>query len=227
MKKKILFFEPNEALRSTLTEQLVINKDLEVIPVNSLEDVNWRSKRLPFDLIIMGTDQGENNLSSIIKFIGETKIANKIIFFKHAEDGEITSLEGRTNKHYFIEKPFRIHNFMKKIDFVLAKISGQNEATLNMGPFVFFPEKKVMKLNDQTEIELTEKEVNILKCLLSSGGERVEREKLLKQVWDYNLDTTTHTLETHIYRLRQKIEIDPSMPRLIVSEGGGFKIIQS
>ena len=159
-------------------------------------------------------------------FIGETKIANKIIFLKHAEDGEITSLEGRTNKHYFIEKPFRIHNFMKKIDFVLAKISGQNEATLNMGPFVFFPEQKVIKLNDQTEIELTEKEAGILECLLGTDEEIVDRDTILKQVWDYNPSVTTHTLETHIYRLRQKLEIDKSIPRLIISKGGGFKINQ-
>ena len=65
-----------------------------------------------------------------------------------------------------------------------------------------------------------------MKCLLNSGEEIVDKEKLLKQVWNYNLGVTTHTLETHIYRLRQKLEIDQSIPRLIISEGGGFKINQ-
>ena len=79
-------------------------------------------------------------------------------------------------------------------------------------------------LDEKIKVELTEKEVDILKCLLSAGEEAVDRDKLLKQVWNYNSDVTTHTLETHIYRLRQKLEIDPSMPRLIVSKSGGFKI---
>ena len=96
-----------------------------------------------------------------------------------------------------------------------------------IGPFVFFPEKKVIKFDDQPNIELTEKEVSILKCLLSHGEEPVDRKKLLKQVWNYNLGVTTHTLESHIYRLRQKLETDPSIPRLIISEGGGFKINQT
>ena len=83
-----------------------------------------------------------------------------------------------------------------------------------------------MKTNDRKEIELTEKEVGILRCILSTDEEFVDREKLLKQVWNYNPDVTTHTLDTHIYRLRQKLEKDPSIPRLIISEGGGFKINQ-
>ena len=68
--------------------------------------------------------------------------------------------------------------------------------------------------------------MDILRCLLSTNEEIVDREKLLKQVWNYNLDVTTHTLDTHIYRLRQKLEKNPTIPRLIISEGGGFKINQ-
>ena len=140
--------------------------------------------------------------------------------------GEISSSEDFTDNHHVIEKPFRIQFLIKKIDFVLAKISGSTDVTHIIGPFVFFPEKKVIKFNDQPDIELTEKEVNILKCLLSSGEEIVDKDEILKQVWNYNLGVTTHTLESHIYRLRQKLEKDPSIPRLIISEGGGFKINQ-
>ena len=83
-----------------------------------------------------------------------------------------------------------------------------------------------MCIRDRTKIELTEKEAGILKCLLGTDEEIVDRDTILKQVWDYNPSVTTHTLETHIYRLRQKIEIDESIPRLIISKGGGFKINQ-
>ena len=126
--------------------------------------------------------------------------------------------------YYYIKKPFRVQNLVKKISAIMAKISTTIDVAHNIGPFVFYPSKKIVILGEQAKIELTEKEVDILKCLISSGEEYVDKEKLLKQVWNYNSDVTTHTLETHIYRLRQKLEIDPSIPRLIISKGGGFTI---
>ena len=226
MKKKILFFEPNLELRTVLLDQIIINKDFDVIQSNSLEDVKSHIEQSPVDLLIMGEDVGTHSLSLLLKFIKEINFTNKILFIKDGDSGEISSFEGFTNNHHVIEKPFRIQFFIKKIDFVLAKISGSSDVSYRIGPFVFFPENKVIKFNDQPDIELTEKEVSILKCLLSHGEESVDREKLLKQVWNYNLGVTTHTLESHIYRLRQKLETDPSIPRLIISEGGGFKINQ-
>ena len=226
MKKKILFFEPNFELRTVLLDQIIINKDFDVIQSNSLEDVKSHIEQSPVDLLIMGEDVGPHSLSLLLKFIKEINFTNKILFIKDGDSGEISSFEGFTNSHHVIEKPFRIQFFIKKIDFVLAKISGSSDVSYRIGPFVFFPENKVIKFNDQPDIELTEKEVSILKCLLSHGEESVDREKLLKQVWNYNLGVTTHTLESHIYRLRQKLETDPSIPRLIISEGGGFKINQ-
>ena len=214
-------------LRTALLDQIIINKDFDVIQSNSLEDVKLHIEQSPIDLLIMGEDVGPHSLSLLLKFIKEKNFKNKILFIKDGDSGEISSFEGFTNNHHVIEKPFRIQFLIKKIDFVLAKISGSSDVSYRIGPFVFFPENKVIKFNDQPDIELTEKEVSILKCLLSHGEESVDREKLLKQVWNYNLGVTTHTLESHIYRLRQKLETDPSIPRLIISEGGGFKINQT
>ena len=226
MKKKILFFEPNAVLRTALLDQIILNKNFDVIQSKSLHDVESHIEQSPVDLLIMGEDGGTHSLSSIMEFVEKIGFTNKILFIKNGDSGEISSFEDFTNNHHVIEKPFRVQFFIKKIDFVLAKISGSSDVSYRIGPFVFFPEKKVIKFDDQTNIELTEKEVSILKCLLSNGEEPVDRKKLLKQVWNYNLDVTTHTLESHIYRLRQKLETDPSIPRLIISEGGGFKINQ-
>ena len=224
MKKKILLLEPDETLRVTLSEQLIINKDFDITLVDSLLDAKRHIAKLPFDLLIMSENVKSYSISSFLKFIKETQITNKILFIKDHGSGEISSFEGFTDNHHFIDKPFRIQHLIKKVDFVLAKISGSTDVTHIIGPFVFFPEKKIITFNDQTDIELTEKEVGILKCLLSSGEEIVDKDKILKQVWNYNPGLTTHTLETHIYRLRQKLEISSSTPRIIVSEGGGFKL---
>ena len=226
MKKKILLFEPNEILRVTLSEQLLINKDYDVALASSLRDFKWHADNSIFDLLIMGEDGKSYSISSFLEFIKEAQITNKILFMIEYGSGEVLISERSTDQYHVINKPFRFQHFMKKINILLAKLSGENNVYHVVGPFVFFPKRKMIKTNDRKEIELTEKEVDILRCLLSTDEEIVDREKLLKQVWNYNLDVTTHTLDTHIYRLRQKLEKNPSIPRLIISEGGGFKINQ-
>jgi len=74
------------------------------------------------------------------------------------------------------------------------------------------------------DIRLTEKETNILKYLYRAGGKPVAREELLEEVWGYNSGVTTHTLETHVYRLRQKIEPERGTATLLMTEPGGYRL---
>ena len=224
MKKKILLFEPDWLLRKTLIEQISFNDDFDITELSSFEDLRCEVNKSSFDLIIIGTDQGSYRFPSIGQFIKEAKITNIVLFIIEAEAGGSSSFEESTEKHYFIEKPLKIRHLNKKISTIFAKISNLNDVTHKIGPFIFFPLKKVIMLDEKIKVELTGKEVDILKCLLSAAGEAVDKDKLLKQVWNYSSDVTTHTLETHIYRLRQKLEIDPSIPRLIISKDGGFSI---
>ena len=225
MNKKILLFEPDDLLRKTLLEQILLNKEFHVAEASSFEDIKYHLTKSSFDLIIISTDREAYGLSSIGQFIKENEVTNTVLFMTEPQISETSSVGESIEKHYFIERPFRIQYLNKKISTILAKISNSTEETRKIGPFTFFPLKKIITLDDKAKIELTEKEVGILKCLISSGEEGVDRDTLLKQVWNYSSDVTTHTLETHIYRLRQKLEIDPSIPRLIISKGGGFKIL--
>ena len=227
MKKKIMLFEPDRLLKNTLLEQISLNKDFEINDVSNFEGVQYQLKKSSFDLIIMGTDRKAYSFSSLGRFIEEAEITNKVLFMVEPEKSIIASFGENIENHYFIERPFRIHHLNKKISTILAKISNSNEETYKIGPFIFFPLKKALILREQTKVELTEKEVAILKCLISSGEEAVDRDTLLEQVWNYSPDVTTHTLETHIYRLRQKLEFDSSIPRLILSKDGGFTISAS
>ena len=224
MKKKIILFEPDGLLKNTLLDQISLNSDFEINEVSDLTDIQYLLKKSSFDLIIMGTNREDYSLSSIRQFIKESEISNIVLFMIEPQIIETSFFGGITEKHYFIERPFRIHHLNKKISTVLAKISNSNEVIHEIGPFIFLPLKKILMLGEKIKVELTEKEVAILKCLISSGEEAVDRDTLLKQVWNYSPDVTTHTLETHIYRLRQKLEIDASIPRLIISKDGGFTI---
>ena len=75
------------------------------------------------------------------------------------------------------------------------------------------------------KVRLTEKETSILKYLYRAGNKVVTRDILLNEVWGYNAGVTTHTLETHIYRLRQKIETEPSDAKILITEPGGYRLV--
>jgi DNA-binding response OmpR family regulator len=94
-----------------------------------------------------------------------------------------------------------------------------------IGHYSFRPGLKHLVNGKGTKLRLTEKETAILRYLYRAGDQVVGRETLLKEVWGYNATVTTHTLETHIYRLRQKIEVDPANAQLLITEAGGYRLI--
>ena len=79
--------------------------------------------------------------------------------------------------------------------------------------------------NDGEAVPLTEKEIEILAYLHAHNGQITSRETLLKSVWNYADSVETHTVETHIYRLRQKIEQDPANPKILITQDDGYKVI--
>ena len=99
------------------------------------------------------------------------------------------------------------------------------QAVFPVGPYTFRPAKKLLQELARTtsRIRLTDKETAVLKFLHRSEA-AVNRQILMHEVWGTTPPCTTHTLETHIYRLRQKIEPDPAHPSLLVTEGGGYRL---
>jgi DNA-binding response OmpR family regulator len=115
-------------------------------------------------------------------------------------------------------------------DAVSGLDSGANDYVgkpFQVGPYTFRPTSKNLVDPQGVKLRLTEKEAAILRYLHRAEQQPVARETLLKHVWGYNANVTTHTLETHIYRLRQKIENNPAEAQLLVTEGGGYKLVAS
>ena len=111
-----------------------------------------------------------------------------------------------------------------KDDVTRAKASGNTVETVRAYQLSFQPAAKMLEATDGNKVRLTDKETSILKYLYRSGAKSVSREELLTEVWGYNAGVTTHTLETHIYRLRQKIEPDPGNARLLMTDPGGYRL---
>lgn len=124
----------------------------------------------------------------------------------------------------YITKPFKFPVLLARIRAQMRQHEQSENAIFTLGPYTFKPAIKILLTKDNKKIRLTEKETNILKFLYRATNEVVPRDTLLHEVWGYNAGVTTHTLETHIYRLRQKIEPDPSNASLLVTENGGYRL---
>ncbi len=143
-----------------------------------------------------------------------------------AQDSDSDTILGLdSGANDYVTKPFRFGILLARIRAHLRQHEQSEDAVFKIGPYTFKPSGKVLIREDARKVRLTEKETSILKYLYRAGEKVVGRDVLLHEVWGYNAGVTTHTLETHIYRLRQKIERDPSHAEILVTETGGYKLV--
>ena len=147
-----------------------------------------------------------------------------IMLTAHTGDADtILGLDAGAND--YVTKPFRFSVLLARIRAQLRQHDQSEDVVFSIGPYSFQPAAKLLESPDGGKVRLTDKETSILKYLYRQGPKTITRDVLLKEVWGYNNRVTTHTLETHIYRLRQKIERDPSNARLLVTEEGGYRLV--
>jgi DNA-binding response OmpR family regulator len=135
---------------------------------------------------------------------------------------QVNGLDAGAND--YVLKPFKFSVLLARIRAHLRSHEASEDAIYRIGPYEFRPGMRVLIDPAQKKIRLTDKEASILRYLYRSGEKPVGREELLREVWGYNANVTTHTLETHIYRLRQKIEPDAQAPKLLITETGGYRL---
>ena len=135
---------------------------------------------------------------------------------------QVNGLDAGAND--YVLKPFKFSVLLARIRAHLRSHETSEDASYRIGPYEFRPGMRVLIGPAQKKIRLTDKEAAILRYLYRSGEKPVGREELLREVWGYNAAVTTHTLETHIYRLRQKIEPDAQAPKLLITETGGYRL---
>ena len=148
-----------------------------------------------------------------------------IIMLTAADTDSDTILGLESGANDYVAKPFRLGVLLARMRAQLRQHEQSEDAVFSIGPYTFRPSAKLLVEPDSNrKIRLTEKETAILKYLYRAGDKVVAREVLLDEVWGYNAGVATHTLETHIYRLRQKIERDPSDAVLLLTEPGGYRL---
>jgi DNA-binding response OmpR family regulator len=184
-----------------------------------------RARDEHYDLVILDVGLPDMDGRDLCRLMRKQGLkAPVIILTGHATDtDQIQGLDSGAND--YIAKPFRLPVLLARIRAQLRQHEQSEDAVLGVGPYTFKPAAKLLLDEAAKKIRLTEKETNILKYLYRAGSSVVARDVLLHEVWGYNAGVTTHTLETHIYRLRQKIEPDPSNARILVTEPGGYRLV--
>ncbi len=221
---QLLIVDDEADLRETLSEQLTLTGDFEVTSVDTGAAAIDAARSGRFDLVIMDVGLPDIDGREAVKVIRRAGFRAPIVMLTgHTEDADtIQGLEAGAND--YIVKPFRFAVLLARVRVQLRQHEASEDAVLKVGQYTFRPGAKLLVDAKGSRLKLTEKETAILRFLYRAEDQVVARETLLAEVWGYNAAVTTHTLETHIYRLRQKIEEDPSNARILVTEPGGYKL---
>lgn len=222
--KNLLLVDDDEDLREALAEQLIITEDFEVFEAGNGAEAMEKVKASHFDLIILDVGLPDTDGRELCRLMRKQGVKAPVLMLTgHDSDADtILGLDAGAND--YVTKPFKFPVLLARIRAQLRQHEQSEDAVFALGPYTFKPAMKTLVTEDEKKIRLTEKETNILKYLYRAPEGVVPRDVLLHEVWGYNAGVTTHTLETHIYRLRQKIEPEPSNARLLVTESGGYRL---
>lgn len=223
--RTILLVDDDNDLRETLVEQLSLYDEFTILQEPNAAKGMQTARSQPVALLIMDVGLPDMDGREAVKLLRKGGFKSPIIMLTgHDTDSDtILGLEAGAND--YVTKPFRFAVLLARIRAQLRQHEQSEDATFTVGPYTFKPGQKLLTLDNGQKIRLTEKEAAIIRYLYRADQKVVTRDVLLEEVWGYNSGVTTHTLETHVYRLRQKIERDPSNAEILVTENGGYKIV--
>ena len=223
--RTILIIDDDEDLRESLADQLALHQEFSTVAADTAAHGMEAVKSERVDLILLDVGLPDMDGRECCKVLRRNGFKSPIIMLtgQDSDADLILGLESGAND--YVTKPFRFAVLLARIRSQLRQHEQSEDAVFTIGPYTFRPAAKTLVDDNGSKIRLTEKETSILKYLYRSGEKVVTRDILLHEVWGYNAGVTTHTLETHIYRLRQKIERDPSNAELLLTETGGYKLV--
>ena len=225
--RPILIVDDDRSLREELATQLRVEGDFRPFQAADAEQAEalLLAQGARFDALILDVGLPDADGRDLCARLRRQGMRMPIIMLTGSDEEAdvVRGLDSGAND--YIAKPFKLRELLARLRAQLRIFENSEDAVFTIGPYTFRPSAKLLEEpTRKRRIRLTEKEAAILKFLYRAGSKPVARQVLLNEVWGYNAAVTTHTLETHIYRLRQKIEPDPANARLLVTEGGGYRL---
>ena len=224
-RKKLLLVEGDAIILSALCKLLTPDDKFHLTTVTSCGDAEFLFKDNHFDLIILNPDLLKVRVQNYLDLIDLTGFLAPIIFTGEVKDFSEVEAQNKGRLLLCVQRPFKITMLFECIRRLLSKYDFSAEVIIPLGNIQFFPGSKFIKMENGQKVNLTEKETNILKYLCQSKDQIVSREVLLNEVWGHTTSLTTHTLETYIYRLRQKISAKFNGKELIITKKGGYQLL--
>jgi DNA-binding response OmpR family regulator len=224
--RRILIVDDDGALRQSLAEQLELNEEFVCIECGTAAQALEIVKSDRFDTIVLDVGLPDMDGRELCRLLRRMGVQVPILMLTGADSEPDTILGLEAGADDYVTKPFRLSVLLARLRAHLRQSDQSDTAVFTIGPYTFRPGAKL--LTDQSgrrKVRLTEKETAILKYLYRAGDRAIGRDTLLGEVWGYNAGVTTHTLETHVYRLRQKIERDPARAEILVTEPGGYRLV--
>ncbi len=223
--RKILIVDDDADLRGALAEQLGLHDEFIVSVAESAGAAQDAVRTDPPDLIVMDAGLPDMDGREAVNLMRKEGFRRPVIMLTGLDSEADTLLGLYAGANDYVTKPFRFAVLLARIRVQLRQLEASDDAEFQIGPYKFRPAAKNLITAKGSRLRLTEKEAAILRFLHRADRQVVSRDILLREVWGYNANVTTHTLETHIYRLRQKIEEDPADARLLVTDSGGYKLL--
>ncbi|NQV84494.1 MAG: response regulator transcription factor [Rhodospirillales bacterium] len=224
--KRILIVDDDPALLQMLSEQLQLHEEFLTSGAATAGEALAQAKEDYFDVILLDVGLPDMDGREVCRLMRRNGVTSPIIMLTGADTDADTILGLDAGANDYITKPFRLGVLLARLRAHIRQHERSDDAVFTIGPYTFQPSNKLLVNNEnEKKVRLTDKETAILKYLYRSGAKVVSRDVLLDEVWGYNASVTTHTLETHVYRLRQKIEADPSNALILITEPGGYRLV--
>jgi len=225
--RPVLLVDDDASLRAMLVEQLAVDGEFAASEAATLQEAEamMSAPGAHYDALILDVSMPDGDGRDLCARL--RRLGHKLpIIMLTGSDDEMDVVRGLdSGANDYIAKPFRLAELLARLRAQMRIFENSEDAVFTIGPYLFRPSAKLLQDTARNKrIRLTEKEAAILKFLYRAGTSPVARQVLLNEVWGYNASVTTHTLETHIYRLRQKIEPDPANLRLLITEAGGYRL---
>ncbi|MDE3177193.1 MAG: response regulator transcription factor [Pseudomonadota bacterium] len=223
--RRILVVDDDSDLRMALGEQLSLHPEFSVVEAGDVAAARAAVAAHSPDLVIMDIGLPDMDGREGVRLLRAEGFKRPIILLTGRDSDADTVIGLEAGANDYIVKPFRFAVLLARIRVQMRQHEASAEAEFQIGKYSFRPANKMLLDARGGKLRLTEKEAAILRFLHRAERQSVARETLLREVWGYNANVTTHTLETHIYRLRQKIEDNPADAQLLVTDGGGYKLL--
>jgi len=223
--RRILIVDDDAELRDALVEQLSLHDEFEAVSAETGAKGVQAARGGPIDLVIMDVGLPDIDGREAVRMLRKNGFKAPVIMLTGHDTDSDTILGLESGANDYVTKPFRFAVLLARMRAQLRQHEASEDAVFTIGHYTFRPSAKILLSPKGSKVRLTEKETAILRYLYRAGQKPVSRETLLAEVWGYNSGVTTHTLETHIYRLRQKVEKDAGNPAILVTEAGGYKLV--